>query len=27
QIEPFEQQFLFQSSLSYGIGSNDIGLD
>jgi len=27
QIENFEQQFLFQSSLPHGIGSNDIGLD
>jgi hypothetical protein len=27
QIEKFEQQFLFQSSLPHGIGSNDIGLD
>jgi hypothetical protein len=27
QIEQFEQQFLFQSSLPHGIGSNDIGLD
>lgn len=27
QIEEFEQQFLFQSSLPHGIGSNDIGLD
>ncbi len=27
QIEDFEQQFLFQSSLPHGIGSNDIGLD
>jgi uncharacterized protein DUF4953/uncharacterized protein DUF5117 len=26
-IDKFEQQFLFQSSLPYGIGSNDIGLD
>ncbi len=27
QIEDFEQEFLFQSSLPHGIGSNDIGLD
>ncbi|PKI13197.1 zinc-dependent metalloprotease [Colwellia sp. 12G3] len=27
QIEQFDQQFLFQSSLPHGIGSNDIGLD
>jgi len=27
QIERFDQQFLFQSSLPQGIGSNDIGLD
>ena len=27
EIDKFEQQFLFQSSLPYGIGSNDIGLD
>lgn len=27
QIEKFEEQFLFQSSLPNGIGSNDIGLD
>jgi hypothetical protein len=27
QIEEFEQEFLFQSSLPHGIGSNDIGLD
>ncbi|MBU2891708.1 zinc-dependent metalloprotease [Colwellia sp. D2M02] len=27
QIEQFEQEFLFQSSLPHGIGSNDIGLD
>lgn len=27
QIEHFNQQFLFQSSLPHGIGSNDIGLD
>ena len=27
EIDNFEQQFLFQSSLPYGIGSNDIGLD
>ncbi len=27
QIDKFEQQFLFQSSLPHGIGSNDIGLD
>lgn len=27
QIEKFEQEFLFQSSLPHGIGSNDIGLD
>jgi len=27
ELDKFEQQFLFQSSLPYGIGSNDIGLD
>ena len=27
QIEQFNQEFLFQSSLPHGIGSNDIGLD
>lgn len=27
EIDKFEQQFLFQSGLPYGIGSNDIGLD
>ncbi|MGS2719762.1 zinc-dependent metalloprotease [Paraglaciecola aestuariivivens] len=27
QVDKFEQQFLFQSSLPQGIGSNDIGLD
>ena len=27
QIDKFEQEFLFQSSLPQGIGSNDIGLD
>lgn len=27
QIDKFEQEFLFQSSLPHGIGSNDIGLD
>lgn len=27
QIEQFDQEFLFQSSLPHGIGSNDIGLD
>ena len=27
QIDKFEQDFLFQSSLPHGIGSNDIGLD
>lgn len=27
EIDHFKQQFLFQSSLPYGIGSNDIGLD
>tara|TARA_R110000737_G_scaffold144003_5_gene174330 strand:- start:4153 stop:6588 length:2436 start_codon:yes stop_codon:yes gene_type:complete len=27
EIENFEQEFLFQSSLPHGVGSNDIGLD
>ncbi|WP_371186765.1 zinc-dependent metalloprotease [Thalassotalea maritima] len=27
QIDDFNQQFLFQSSLPHGVGSNDIGLD
>ena len=27
EINQFEQEFLFQSSLPHGIGSNDIGLD
>lgn len=27
QIDKFDQEFLFQSSLPHGIGSNDIGLD
>lgn len=27
EISQFDQQFLFQSGLPYGIGSNDIGLD
>ena len=27
EIETFEQEFLFQSGLPHGIGSNDIGLD
>ncbi len=27
EIKQFEQAFIFQSSLPYGIGSNDIGLD
>jgi len=27
EIDKFDQQFLFQSGLPYGIGSNDIGLD
>ena len=27
EIEQFEQEFLFQSALPHGIGSNDIGLD
>ncbi len=27
QIDKFEQEFLFQSSLPHGVGSNDIGLD
>ena len=27
EIENFEQEFLFQSGLPHGVGSNDIGLD